>query len=434
MNFADFLATIPAKPKPPAKRKPNTHEQVMKFRERHLFGRKETITPDDLLSALQAIYDAFDQRELFGKHGSALTTIWAEDMNIPLEWDAATGHLAVREPEMASGWREEGDRKRYAAFSIKDGRYVLPPAVRAVAQAIAVKQQAYRRKVAAQQRLPMETLPYTLDLKVTPIPMALALRFGPRFAEGEGSIQYDDKGGEPTYKKPLQMDGQEWIQDRLSFSRNEAGLVLLQRVVPRSEWKGPTLTHKEHFRIRDLDLPANREARRAGREMAVGIGVKASENYPNPSASIRLFPGEKIFAGGKPYVGTNELRAVRLPPFSVEYYVGEWYLSKEGEIFGVIGFVRPSGDELTLDIGYGKGKIKVAADRLMVVMADDPTFPIVRTLDHGDERVGDLSGNSMPGKWSHGPGADLSLPIVSTQALAQVRKKAGTRIRLPGQE
>ena len=424
-GFSSFLSgkaavSAPAPALAPARKKTITHDEVMAFRNAYVFGRKEVITPADLRDALQAIHDRFEDRPLhhpsFGGE-TGMNYIWAEDLRIPLEWDAVTGHLRVLDPEVP--YRESA--KRYRGFSVKDDRYTLPPEARALAQAITAKQQTYRRSIAARQGLTLERFPYTVDASLASIPLAEAIQFGVWPYKDAGSLQYDDKGGPPRWKAPLKLYGKEWVQT--DIGGGGTGLVLLQRVVPRSEWSGPTFTYEQHRSMRALHLPAMLQMRTARKQIERIMKAKVM-SYGPP-----LLPGEILSAGGKPYVATNELRSVVLPPFSTSYYLGEWYRAEDGTVFGVVGFVKPSGDEPTLKAGYGKGASKVAADRVYAVFPDDPSTARVHVLQRGDQRVRNMESQNLGMhaaklQWK-------ALPIVSRQALRQTQKNTAGLV-LPG--
>jgi hypothetical protein len=426
-GFSSFLSgkapvSAPAPALAPARKKAITHDEVMAFRNAYVFGRKEVITPADLRDALQAIHDRFEDRPLYhsvmGGDESGMNAIWAEDLHIPLEWDAVTGHLRVLDPKVPY---RESDAKRYRGFAVKDDRYTLPPEARALAQAITAKQQTYRRSIAARQGLTLERFPYTVDASLASIPLAEAIQFGVWPYKDAGGLQYDDKGGPPRWKAPLKLYGKEWVQT--DIGGGGTGLVLLQRVVPRSEWSGPTFTDEQHRSMRALHLPAMLQMRTAGKQLERIMKAKVM-SYGPP-----LLPGEILSAGGKPYVATNELRSVVLPPFSTSYYLGEWYRAENGTVFGVVGFVKPSGDEPTLKAGYGKGASKVAADRVYAVFPDDPSTARVHVLRRGDQRVRhmdsmNLGVHAAKQQW-------LGLPVVSRQALRQVQKKTAGLV-LPG--
>jgi hypothetical protein len=410
MNIAQLLASLPPpKPKPPAKRKPNSHDAVIAFRNKYVFGRKPVITPDDLRTALQAIHDAFDQRELFGGRSDALTNIWAEDLNINLEWDEATGKLRALDPEESY---RPNERERYQGFTVKDGRYVLPPEVRTVAEAIAAKQQAYRRGLAAKRGLPMESIPYRILVTLGTLSAKEAVRLG--FGEypdfGDGHIQYDASGvGETKWTKPLQIEGQAWIQPDPA-GNNPGRPAILQRVVPRAQWSGRVFTKDEVADIRSLDLPADRQRWRVKKQLE-----------PGTVSHSLLLPGQLLTAGGKPYVATNEVRTFIRSPFADNYYLGEWYEAQDGTVFGVVGFVPPSGDEPTRKIGYGKGAKKIAVDRVYAVFPDDPKTARVHPVARGDRRIRRMDTFQIgmaqsQKKWD-------GLPVVSPQALKQLQSK-----------
>lgn len=383
------------------------HDKVLAFRQKYVFGRKPVITPDDLRTALQAIHDAFDERELFGSvfPSAALNSIWAEDFSIRLEWDAATGKLRALDPEAP---REQA---RYRGFTVKDGRYVLPPEVRKLADAIAAKQQAYRRGLAAERGLPMESIPYRILVTLGTLSAKEAVRLG--FGEypdfGDGHLQYDASGaGDTKWTKPLQIEGQAWIQPD-SAGNNRGRPAILQRVVPRDQWSGRVFTKDEVADIRSLDLPADRQRWR----------VK-SQLEPGTLSHSLLLPGQILTAGGKPYVATNEVRTFIRSPFADNYYLGEWYEAQDGTVFGVVGFVAPSGDEPTRKIGYGKGAKKIAVDRVYAVFPDDPKTARVHPVAPGDRRIRRMDtlqiGMAQSQKKWH------TLPIVSAQALKQVQR------------
>ena len=453
MNIADLLASLPPpKPKPPAKRKPNSHDAVIAFRNKYVFGRKPVITPDDLRTALQAIHDAFDQRELFGgapvpagftvspltyaSASAALNSISAEGLHIPLQWDAATGKLRALDPK-------EDDRGRYRGFAVKDGRgtrpsapefrsaafadrdlieelranedevarYVLPPEVRKLADAIAAKQQAYRRGLAAERGLPMESIPYRILVTLGTLSAKEAVRLG--FGEypdfGDGHLQYDASEADWKWTKPLQIEGQAWIQPD-SAGNNRGRPAILQRVVPRDQWSGRVFTKDEVADIRSLGLPADKQRWRVKKQLD-----------PKAYSDSLLLPGQRLTAGGKPYVATNEVRTFIRSPFADNYYLGEWYEAQDGTVFGVVGFVAPSGDEPTRKIGYGKGAKKIAVDRVYVIFADDPTTAVLRPVARGDRRIRDMKElrfgmAQSQKKWD-------GLPVVSPQSLKQLQSK-----------
>lgn len=419
----------PAKPTKPARKvdlrygvrdRKISHDKVMNFRQKYVFGRKDIITPDDLRTALQAIHDAFDERELFGGvyAYNALDNIWAEDLNIPLEWDAATGGLKALDPKEP---REQA-RERYRGFPVKDGRYVLPPEVRKLADAIAAKQQAYRRGLAAERGLPVERIPYRILVSLGTLSAQEAARLG--FGEhpdiGYGHLQYDASGvGETKWTRPLQIDGQEWIQPDSPMNSQDRALIL-QRVVPRAQWSGPTFTTDQVKDIRSLALPADRQRWRVKKQLEPGTTIHSL-----------LLPGQLVTAGGKPYVVTNEIRTVTLSPFADRYYLGEWYEAQDGTVFGVVGFVSPSGDEPTRKIGYGKGAKKIAVDRVYAVFSDDPTTAKIHPVARGDRRIRQMNAlrlGAYPSqtKWD-------ALPVVSAQALKQLQRKTAG-LRVPGSE
>ena len=390
----------------------------MDFRERYVFGRKEKITPDDLRVALQAIHDSFEDRSLFGGvfRDAALDDIWAEALHIHLEWDEATGKLKALDPEESY---RPNERKPYQGFTVKDGRYVLPPEVRKVAEAIAAKQQAYRRGLAAERGLPMERIPYRILVSLDPLGAseAAALGFGAYPDIGNGHIQYDESGaGETKWTKPLQLVGQEWIQT--DSAGNSGDLTALQRVVPRAQWSGPTFTKDEVSDIRSLSLPAEQQRWRTKKKLAPGT----------MSISL-LLPGQLLTAGGKSYVATNEVRTVTLSPFADSTYRGEWYEAQDGTVFGVVGFVAASGDEPARKIGYGKGAKKIAVDRVYAIFPDDLTTARVHPVARGDRRIRDmkvlrLGAAQSQKKWN-------GLPVVSLQALKQIQNKTAGLI-VPG--
>jgi hypothetical protein len=163
--------------------------------------------------------------------------------------------------------------------------------------------------------------------------------------------------------------------------------------------------------MRSLGLPADRQRWRVKKQLE-----------PGAMSHSLLLPGQRLTAGGKPYVATNEVRTVLLSPFADRnYYPGEWYEAQDGTVFGVVGFVAPSGDEPTRKIGYGKGAKKIAVDRVYVIFADDPTTAVLRPVARGDNRIRDLKGlrfnlKQSQKKWD-------GLPVVSPQALKQLQSK-----------
>lgn len=397
-----------------------SRDKVLAFRQKYVFGRKDIITPDDLRTALQAIHDAFDERELFGGISpyEALNDIWAEDLHINLEWDAATGRLKALDPKEP---REYG-RERYRGFAVKDGRYVLPPEVRKLAGAIAAKQQTYRRGLAADRGLPVERMPYRIlvTLGTLSAQEAARLGFGEYPETGYGHIQYDASGaGETKWTRPLQIEGQEWIQTEIPGSNRNLAMIL-QRVVPRAQWSGPTFTTDQAKAIRNLGLPADDQRLRVRDQLEPGM----------MSYSL-LLPGQFLTAGGKPYVATNEVRTVTRSPFADQYYLGEWYEAKDGTVFGVVGFVSPSGDEPTRKVGYGKGAKKIAVDRVYAVFSDDPTTVRVHPVALGDRRIRMMGSirlgmSASQKKWD-------GLPVVSDQAMKQLQRKT-SGLTVPGSE
>jgi hypothetical protein len=416
MNIAQLLASLPPpKPKPPAKPNPNSYDAVMAFRNKYASGRKSVITPDDLRTSLQAIHDAFDQRELFGGLSAsgapfALDRIRAEGLDIPLQWHAATGKLRVLDPKDP----RERDRGRYRGFAVKDGRYVLPPEVRTVADAIAAKQQAYRRGLAAKRGLPMESIPYRIlvTLGTLSAKEAVRLGFGEYYDKGDG---YPSGSTSPIYEttwtKPLQIEGQAWIQPDPAGS-TEGRLTILQRVVPRDQWSGTVFTKDEVSNMRSLGLPADRQRWRVKKQLEPGTLT--------PSL---LLPGELLTAGGKPYVATNEVRTFTRSPFADIYYLGEWYEAQDGTVFGVVGFVPPSGDEPTRKIGYGKGAKKIAVDRVYAVFPDDPKTARVHPVARGDRRIRRMDTFQIGMARSRSQKKWDGLPVVSPQALKQLQSK-----------
>ena len=423
-TLAELLAMAGSKPAPASVKakfssleKPSSrsdHGKVMAFREKYIFGRKEKIAPDDLRVALQAIHDSFEDRSLFGEvfRDAALNDIWAEDLHIDLEWDEATGKLKALDPKEPY---RPNEREPYQSFTVKDGRYVLPPEVRKVAEAIAAKQQAYRRGLAAERGLPMESIPYRILVSLDPLGAseAAALGFGGRHPDiGNGHIQYDASGmGETKWTKPLQLVGQEWIRT----DPGSEDLSVLQRVVPRAQWSGPTFTKDEVSDIRSLSLPAEQQRWRVKKKLA-----------PGTMSSSLLLPGQLLMAGGKSYVATNEVRTVTLSPFADSYYRGEWYEAQDGTVFGVVGFVAAFGDEPARKIGYGKGAKKIAVDRVYAIFPDDPTTARVHPVARGDRRIRSMKSLHLGAaqsqkKWN-------GLPVVSLQALMQIQNKTSGHI------